>query len=144
MHILCANIGEHNAVVISQDTIANLTKLSTRSIRRAIADLVAGSWIVIRQIGTTRQTNAYIVNDRVAWHGARDGLKYSLFSATVVVSSHEQPDKDELENQKPLRHLPRISEQQCRVATAYRPPSQPFFNGMAPDLPATNEDSVAQ
>lgn len=142
MHILCANIGEHNAVVISQDTIANLTKLSTRSVRRAIADLVAGSWIEIRQIGATGQTNAYVVNDRVAWQGARDGLKYSLFSATVVVSSHEQPDKHELENQKPLRHLPRISEHQLPSGDGLPPPSQPFLNGMEPDLPAVNEDDV--
>ena len=28
MHILCANLGEHNAVVISQDTIAKLCGLS--------------------------------------------------------------------------------------------------------------------
>jgi len=137
MHILCANIGEHNAVVISQDTIANLTQLSTRSVRRAIADLVAGNWIEVRQIGATGQTNAYVVNDRVAWQGARDGLKYSLFSATVVISSHEQPDKNELEKQRPLRQLPRISENQLPSGDGLPPPSQPFFSNMEPDLPAT-------
>ena len=42
MHILCANLGEHNAVVISQDTIAKLCGLSTRSVRRAIVDLAEG------------------------------------------------------------------------------------------------------
>lgn len=140
MHILCANIGEHNAVVISQDTIAKLTKLSTRSVRRAVADLVEGNWIETRQIGATGQTNAYVVNDRVAWQGARDGLKYSLFSATVVISSHEQPDADQLNNLPPLRTLPRISEHQLPSGDGLPPPSQPYFNGMEPDLPAVNAD----
>lgn len=101
MHILCANLGEHNAVVISQDTIAKLCDLSTRSVRRAIVDLAEGRWIEVRQLGATSQTNAYVVNDRVAWQGSRDGLRYSLFSAAVVVSEEEQPDRAELDQQAP-------------------------------------------
>ena len=120
MHILCANLGEHNAVVISQDTIAKLCDLSTRSVRRAIVDLAEGRWIEVRQLGATSQTNAYVVNDRVAWQGSRDGLRYSLFSAAVVVSEEEQPDRAELDQQAPLRHLPRISEGRYPAAPACR------------------------
>lgn len=80
-----------------------------------------------------------MVNDRVAWHGARDGLRYSLFSAAVVVSEEEQPDRTELGRQAPLRHLPRIGERQLPVGDGLPPPSQPFLNGMEPDLPATEQ-----
>lgn len=141
MHILCANIGEHNAVVISQETIANLCHISTRSVRRAVADLIEGNWIEVRQIGATSQTNAYIVNDRVAWQGARDGLRYSLFSATVVASSHEQPDADRLDNLQPLRRLPRIGEGQLPYGPGLPPPSQAFLEGMEPELPITHQTS---
>ena len=140
MHILCANLGEHNAVVISQETIAKLCHLSTRSVRRAITDLVEGNWIEVRQLGATSQTNAYVVNDRVAWQGSRDGLRYSLFSAAVVVSEEEQPDRNELGKQEPLRRLPRIGEGQIPSGPGLPPPSQPFLDGMEPDLPATDQD----
>lgn len=142
MHILCANLGEHNAVVISQETIAKLCHLSTRSVRRAITDLVEGNWIEVRQLGATSQTNAYVVNDRVAWQGSRDGLRYSLFSAAVVVSEEEQPDRDELGKQEPLRRLPRIGEGQIPSGPGLPPPSQPFLDGMEPDLPATDQDEA--
>lgn len=142
MHILCANLGEHNAVVISQETIAKLCHLSTRSVRRAIADLVEGGWIEVRQIGATSQTNAYVVNDRVAWQGSRDGLRYSLFSAAVVVSEEEQPDRDDLGQQQPLRRLPRIGEGQIPSGPGLPPPSQPFLDGMEPDLPAMDHDEA--
>jgi hypothetical protein len=148
MHILCANLGEHNAVVISQETIATLCHLSARSVRRAIADLAEGHWIEVRQIGATGQTNAYVVNDRVAWQGSRDGLRYSLFSAAVVVAETDQPDRAELEHQEPLRRLPRIGEGQLPAGDGLPPPSQPFFSGMEPDLPATDhiepEDGLTQ
>lgn len=139
MHILCAHLGDHNAVVISQETIAKLCKLSSRSVRRAIMDLIEGNWIEVRQIGATGQTNAYVVNDRVAWHGAREGLRYSLFSATVVVSEEQQPDRAELGRQKPLRRLPRIGEQQLPSGPGLPPPSQPYLDGLEPDLPTTSE-----
>ena len=139
MHILCAHLGDHNAVVISQETIAKLCKLSSRSVRRAIMDLIEGNWIEVRQIGATGQTNAYVVNDRVAWHGAREGLRYSLFSATVVVSEEQQPDRAELGRQKPLRRLPRIGEQQLPSGPGLPPPSQPYLDGLEPDLPTMSE-----
>jgi hypothetical protein len=140
MHILCAHLGEHNAVVISQETIARLCKLSTRSVRRGILDLIEGNWIEVRQIGATGTTNAYVVNDRVAWQGSRDGLRYSLFSAAVFISEEEQPDRDDLERQAPLRRLPRIGEQQLPAGEGLPPPSQPFLAGLEPDLPAAGRD----
>lgn len=141
MHILCANLGEHNAVVISQETIAKLCHLSTRSVRRAVTDLIEGNWIEVRQIGATGQTNAYVINDRVAWQGSRDGLRYSLFSATVVASSHEQPDADRLDELEPLRRIPALhpGEQQLPTGPGLPPPSQPFLDGLEPDLPTIGQ-----
>src|SRR3546814_9960409 len=49
-----------------------------------------------------------VLNDRVVWSGPREGLRYSLFSATVVVSDSEQPDRDTLGKKEPQRHLPPI------------------------------------
>ena len=68
--------------------------------------------------------------------GITDGLRYSLFSAAVVVSEEEQPDRAELDQQAPLRHLPRISEGQIPGGgPGLPPPSQPFLKDMEPDLP---------
>lgn len=144
MHMLCAQVGEHNAVVISQQTLARLCAISVRSVGRAIQELVDGNWIEVRQIGATSQTNAYVINDRVAWHGARDGLRYSLFSANVVLSDAEQPDRASLSQQAALRRLPRIGEGQIPNGSGLPPPSQPFIDGLEPELPATNGPQEAQ
>lgn len=123
MHILCANLGEHNAIVISQQTIAKISGLSARSVRRGIVDLAEDNWIEIRQLGATSQTIAYIVDDRVAWHGVRDGLRYSLFSANIIVSSEEQPDQKLIGQQEPLRRLPKTSELQMPTGDVLPSPS---------------------
>ena len=62
----------------------------------------------IRQIGGRGTVNAHVINDRVAWSGKRDGIRYSLFSANVIISDDEQPDADEIGKQSPLRRLPMI------------------------------------
>ena len=108
MHILTANLGDHNAVVISQKTIAEMIGRSDRSVRTAIAMLRDENWIEVRQIGLSSTVNAYVVNDRVAWGAKRDGLRYSLFSAAVVVSESEQPDRDSLSMQASLRRVPSL------------------------------------
>lgn len=142
MHILTARIGEHNAVVVSQKTLSSLMKCSRRTIQRAVDVLVEDQWIEVRQIGENGTVNAHIINDRVAWSGKRDGIRYSLFSASVIVSDAEQPDAEELGNQKPLRRLPSLyrAEGQLPAGEGLPPPSQPFFYGMEPDLPATEKE----
>lgn len=149
MHILTARVGEHNAVVVSQKTLAELMKCSRRSVQRAVDVLAEDRWIEIRQIGENGTVNAHIINDRVAWSGKRDGLRYSLFSAVVVVSETEQPDREALGTQEPLRRLPSLfrGERQLPSGPGEPPPVQPFLDGMEPDLPATEQqesDAVAQ
>lgn len=137
MHILTARVGEHNAVVVSQKTLSALMKCSRRTVQRAVDVLVEDRWIEVRQIGENGTVNAHIINDRVAWSGKRDGIRYSLFSAAVIVSDEEQPDRDQIGQQEPLRRLPSLfrGEQQLPNGNGLPPPSQPFLDGMEPDLP---------
>lgn len=139
MHILTARVGEHNAVVISQKTLRSLMGCSRPTVQRALDVLAQDKWIEIRQIGESGTVNAYVINDRVAWTRNRDGLRYSLFSAAVVVSEEEQRDREELGKLEPLRKVPSLfrDETQLPSGPGLPPPSQPFLSDMEPDLPAT-------
>lgn len=139
MHILTANVGEHNAVVISQKNLMRLTGASRRTVQRALSVLQQDKWIEVRQIGQNGTVNAHVINDRVAWSGKRDGIRYSLFSATIVLSDDEQPDRADLGKQGPLRELPSLfhGERQLPTGDGLPPPSEPSLPGMDPDLPAT-------
>jgi len=142
MHLLLARIGDHNAVVISQKTMASLLKCDERTIQRAVAMLRQHKWIDVRQIGNTGTVNAYVVNRNVGWSGPRDGIRYALFSAAVVISDQEQPDRESLDQREPLRHLPTLypGERQLPTGDGLPPPSQPSFPGLEPDLPARQLD----
>ncbi|WP_322896310.1 helix-turn-helix domain-containing protein [Yoonia sp. 67] len=140
MHLLVSQLGEHNAVVISQKNLAKLVGVTDRTVRNSLKLLKAENWIEVRQIGQNGTVNAYVVNDRIAWLGKRDGIRYSLFSATVIASSDEQPDADQLDQQPPLRKLPSLfhGEHQLPSGDGMPPPSEPTLPGMEPDLPATS------
>ncbi|GBQ40831.1 replication/maintenance protein RepL [Komagataeibacter europaeus] len=137
MHLLAARVGNHNAVIISQKTLASLMGVSDRTVRTAVKVLQAGNWLEVRQIGDRGTVNAYVLNDRVIWTGPREGIRHSLFSAAVVISSAEQPDRETLEGQPALRRLPTLypGEQQLPTGPGMPPPSQPSLDGMEPDLP---------
>ena len=77
----------------------------------------------------------------MVWTGSRDGLRTSLFSAVVVLSDTEQPDREDLGAQQPLRRLPRLfpGERQMPAGEGEPPPSEPSLPGMEPDLPALHE-----
>lgn len=145
MHLFASRVGEHNAVVISQGTLATLLGAHRRSVTRAISLLEQDRWIEVRQVGDRGTVNAYVLNDRVIWSGNRDGIRYSLFSAAVVVSSDEQPDATELDRNnelRPLRRLPTLytGERQLPSGEGLPPPSQPTFPGLETDLPARQLD----
>ena len=139
LHVMVSQMGRNNAIVASQGTLARLVGCSLPTLKRALATLRDGQWIEMRQIGPTGTACAYIVNDRVAWSGKRDGIRYSMFSATVVVTDDEQPDRETLEGQAPLTRLPALypNEMQLPSGEGLPPPSQPSFAGFEPDLPAT-------
>src|SRR3546814_14396224 len=108
---------------------------SGRTVQRAVDVLVVDHWIEIFQIGESGTVNAHIINDRVAWAGKRDGLRYSLFSAAIIISEAEPPDFEELGQQAPLRRLPSLfrDERQLPSGPGTPPPAQPFLDGMEPD-----------
>src|SRR3546814_8754678 len=108
MHILTARVGEHNSFVVSQKTLAALMKCSRCTVKRAVDVLAEDRWIEIRQIGENGTVNAHIITDRVAWSGKRDGLRYSLFSAAVIVSAAEQPVSADMGQQARLRRMPSL------------------------------------
>jgi DNA-binding transcriptional MocR family regulator len=141
LHILAARVGDHNAVVASQGTLAKIMGCSAATIKRALAELRAGNWIEVRQVGPTGSVNAYVVNDRVVWSGPREGLRYSLFTANVILTDEEQPDRASLGNQDPLMKLPRMfpGEQQLPAGPGLPPPSEPALPGLEVDLPAISE-----
>jgi DNA-binding transcriptional MocR family regulator len=141
MHLLAARVGEHNAVVISQKTLAHLAGASRRGVQNALKVLDRERWLEIRQIGERGTVNAHVINDRVVWSGPRDGLRYSLFSAMVIVSDEEQPDRSELGRQEPLNRVPRLypGEQQLPTGEGLPPPSEPALPGLETELPATPE-----
>lgn len=138
MHVIVSKMGRHNALVASQKTLASLIGCTDRTVRTALQVLKDGGWLEVRQIGPTGTANAYIVNDRVAWSGNRDGIRYSLFSAAVLVSDDEQPDKAELGAQPPLERIPTLlpGERQLPTGDGLPPVSQPFLEGLEADLPA--------
>lgn len=140
MHLLTAQVGDGNAVLMSQKNLARLVQGSERGVRDALKLLSNDNWIEIRQVGGRGTVNAYIINDRVAWSGKRDGIRYSLFSANVVVSDDEQPDAQDLGKQEPLRRLPMAGENQLPAGPGLPPPSQMFLNDMEPELPASGAE----
>lgn len=144
MHLLTARMGEQNAVVISQKTLRTLMGCSRPTVQRALDVLAFDRWIEVRTIGESGTVNAYVVNDRVAWAKGRDGLRYSLFSAVVVVSEEEQRDRESLTRQEPLRKVPSLfrGERQLPSGPGLAPPSQPFFYGMEPELPAPTRQEI--
>ena len=140
MHLLVARVGQHNAVVISQKNLGELMGKSRDTVKRALVTLKDRNWIEVRQIGQSGTVNAYIVNDRVAWTGKRDGIRYSLFSAAVVLSDDEQPDQRQIDQLEPLRRVPSVyqGERQLPSGDGLPPPSEPTLPGMEADLPATS------
>jgi len=142
MHVIVGNMGRHNALVASLPNLQKLMGCSRNTVIRAITTLKDQNWIEVRQIGAAGTTNAYIVNDRVAWTGKRDGIRYSLFSAAVLVSDNEQPDKDEINTRPPLERVPSLypGEKQLPIGEGLPPPSQPSFEAMEHDLPYTLRD----
>ena len=141
MMLMTSQMGRNNALVASQATLAKMAGCGLNTLKRALSVLREGNWIEVRQIGPTGTACAYVVNDRVAWSGNRDGIRYSLFSASVLLADNEQPDKDEIGLQPSLHPVPDLypGEKQLPTGPGLPPPSQPSFDGMEPDLPATEK-----
>lgn len=63
----------------------------------------------------------------------------SRFSAEVIADADDQSALT-LEGSRPLHRLPRAGEVQLPSGNGLPPVSQPFFEGMEPDLPSTVDE----
>src|SRR5260364_314064 len=133
MHHLVAKMGHQNAVVISQKTLSSLWEQAygRPNMLFLISRQKNGFKLRMNGPGTV---SAYIVNDRVAWGQARDQLRLSVFSATVVADIEDQ-DATTLQHDD-LRRIPSLypGERQLPTGDGEEPPSQPCIEGMEPDL----------
>lgn len=138
MHHLVAQMDQSAAVVASHATLAALCEMSPSTVKRAIADLRAGNWIEIVQIGGKGGALAFIVNSRVGWAASRDKLHMAAFTARVIAIGDEQEpgylDGPALHRIPMLRH----GERQLPTGRGEEPPSQPAIDGMEHDLPSVN------
>lgn len=132
MHILCAHVGEFNAVAIAQPLLAKMMGCTERTVRNALAPLVEGNWIQVVQMGARGTVNAYVINDRVAWTRNRDERKsYSLFSAMIVADAADQTP--ETLDGPALRRLPMIYPPEQALPTGPgEPGAQMLLDGMEP------------
>lgn len=135
MHHFVALMGPRNAIVISQKTLAKLLGVTDRTIRTAIADLVAERWISVVKMNGPGTVSAYVVNSQVAWAEKRDNLRYAVFSATVVADADDQ--ESAMLGASDLRQIPMLypGERQLPAGHGENPPTQPSLNGLEPELP---------
>ena len=135
MHYLVAEMDESAAVVASHATLAALSGMSTSTVKRAIADLKAGNWVQVLQLGGKGGALAFVVNSRVGWATKRNKMHMAVFTAKVLASGQEQ-EPDYLDG-PPLHKLPVLApgEMQLPMGDGEGPPSQPAIPGLEPDLP---------
>lgn len=138
MFALLARMGPHNAIAVSQKTLGKLLGMDDRSVRRAVAMLREHNWLEVRAFGERGGVNVYIINDRIAWSGPREGIRYSKFSATILLSSEDQPDRDQLDSQPSLMPVIEMfpGEMQLPAGDGLPPPSEPALPGLEPDAPS--------
>jgi DNA-binding transcriptional MocR family regulator len=133
------NMGDRNAVVISQKTLAKMLGISDRTVKTAVSDLTSERWIQSVKLGPGT-VNAYVINSRVAWAQKRDELRLSLFHAAVV-ADHDDQDPVTLDD-TPLRIVPVLypGERQLPTDPGLPPPSQPFLDSLEPNLPGSGKE----
>lgn len=137
LHLLIADMGDRNRIVISQGALAQRLNVDPRTVRRAVALLREHNWIGTANIGGAKSgVQVYYINSRVAWQGPRDGIRYSLFEASVYLSQDEQDAA--IEDAPELHRIPSLypGERQLPGGPGLPPVSQPFLGDMEPDLPA--------
>lgn len=137
---MTSRMGELNALVVSQKTLARVLGVSDRTIKTAVSDLTKERWIQVTKLNGPGTVNAYIVNSRVAWAQRRDDMRLSRFNA-VVVADQEDQEPATLDD-TPLRQIPVLfpGEKQIPVGDGLPPPSEPALPGMEADMPAIQQD----
>jgi CTP:phosphocholine cytidylyltransferase-like protein len=112
-------MNRQNGILMSQQTIMEITGLSRASVQRGIKLLEDEKWVQPVKIGTAK---AYVINSRVFWQA--DGkTKLASFSAQIVASAAEQDYKPEDWDGVRLRHFPILhSDERIIVGNEKLPP----------------------
>ena len=99
------NMSRSNALVVSQQAIANGIGAKRESVNRAVRYLVEHNFI---QIIKAAGASVYVVNSRVMWQGNR-GERYAAFGADIVAIESEQ-DPVMMDKKEPLKAVPHLVE----------------------------------
>lgn len=99
---LIKEMNKQNAVMISQDSLCKLTKLSSATVKRAVALLREQQWLEVLKMGTA---NIYRVNSNVVWQDRADG-RWASFNAHVILNFDEQDSLTKTSPSVRTRHIP--------------------------------------
>jgi hypothetical protein len=99
---LIKEMNKQNAVMISQDSLCKLTKLSSATVKRAVALLREQQWLEVLKMGTA---NIYRVNSNVVWQDRADG-RWASFNAHVILNFDEQDGVTKASPSVRTRHIP--------------------------------------
>jgi len=99
------NMSRTNALVVSQQAIANAIGSKRESVNRAIRYLTEHHFI---QVVKAAGASIYIVNSRVMWQGNR-GARFAAFGADIIAIESEQ-DPEKMDDATPLKCVPHLVE----------------------------------
>ena len=99
---LVNHMSRSNALVVSQQAIADELGIKRESVNRAVKHLVDHNFLEVVKAGGA---NVYVVNSRVAWQGDR-GARYAAFGADVIAFESEQTSN--LDNLPALKSVPKL------------------------------------
>ena len=89
LDFLVDQMDNYNAVMCSHQVLKELLGISKVTVIRAIKVLKDHKFIDVLKSG---QSNVYVINDTVYWKSWGNNLKYSKFSANIVLSLSEQDE----------------------------------------------------
>lgn len=109
-----------NALVVSQQAIADELGIKRESVNRAIKHLTDHNFVQVIKAGGA---SVYVVNSRVAWQGDR-GARYAAFGADVIALETEQTGS--IDGLPPLKGVPKLHEGERLLVgnEAIEPPDQ--------------------
>lgn len=109
-----------NALVVSQQAMADELGIKRESVNRAIKHLVEHNFVEVIKAGGA---SVYVVNSRVAWQGNR-GARFAAFGADVIALESEQ--NSPIDDLPPLKGVPKLHEGERLLVgnEAIEPPDQ--------------------
>lgn len=102
---LVKHMNKTNAVMISNESLVKLTRMSESTIKRAIKLLREQHWLDVVKLGPS---NVYRVNSSVFWQDRADG-KWAAFQADLIVNFDEQDAATKKRTPRMFtRHIPLV------------------------------------